>query len=153
MDHTGRASAPQTLLMSLDVDTGAWSTTVFGTVADCHTRPMIVIDRVARLVHMFATAPSTPGCIHAGTPGTIYEKTTSLDHPAFAPGRGTPVLRETSSADMNNATGTKQNVTPATGLVILASNDLTSRYWHADIPLTDTAPAGTEHQAAVPQGP
>jgi len=40
-------------------------------------------------------------------------------------------------------TGTKQNVTPATGLVILASNDDTRRYWHADIPLSATVPAAS----------
>jgi hypothetical protein len=40
-------------------------------------------------------------------------------------------------------TGTKQNVTPATGLVILASNDDTRRYWHADIPLSGEMPAAT----------
>ena len=143
MDHSGRGTAPQTLLLSLDVDTGAWSSTVYGTVADCHTRPMIVIDRVARVVHMFATAPSSPGCPHAGTPGTIYEKTTSLDRPVFAPGRGTPVVRDVASADMNDVTGTKQNVTPATGLVILAGDDATHRYWHADIPLVAPTPTPT----------
>jgi hypothetical protein len=32
-------------------------------------------------------------------------------------------------------TSSKQSVTGATGLVVLASNDVTKRYWHADVPL------------------
>jgi hypothetical protein len=31
---------------------------------------------------------------------------------------------------MNNATSTKQNVNSTTGLVVLASNDVTDEYWH-----------------------
>jgi len=32
-------------------------------------------------------------------------------------------------------TSTKQSVTSATGLVVMASNDSTQRYWHADLAL------------------
>ena len=37
--------------------------------------------------------------------------------------------------DLNNVTASKQSVTGATGLVLLASNDVTKRYWHADLTL------------------
>jgi hypothetical protein len=137
MDKMRSRNAPQTLLLRVDLDANSWTTAVFGTVADCHTRPMLVIDRVNRVAHMLATAPSAGGCPHSGTPGTIYEKTTSLDHLAFPPGRGTPVVRDVESADMNNVTSTKQTVTPDSGLVLLASDDASRRYWHADLSIPD----------------
>jgi PKD repeat protein len=113
---------------------------VFGTVADCHTRPQIVIDSSNRVLHMLATAPSSGGCPYTGSPGTIYAKTAPLNDLTFPPGRGTPVIRDAASANLNNVTATKQNVTAATGLVVLASNDATRRYWHADLALTAPRP-------------
>ena len=115
--------------------TGAWSATNVGTVADCHTRPLVMLDRVNARVHVFATAPTAAGCPFAGAPGTIYEKSAPLDDPVFPAGRGTPVIRDALSENMNNVTSTKQSVTAASGLVVLASNNATKRYWHADIPL------------------
>jgi PKD repeat protein len=136
LDSTGSQTAAQNMLLGLNVSTGAWQTAVFGTVADCHTRPMIVIDTTNKVLHMFATGPSSgTGCPGSGTPGTIYEKTTPLSTLAFPSGRGTPVIRDAAFAGMNNVTGTKQNVTAASRMVVLASNDDTSHYWHADISL------------------
>jgi hypothetical protein len=54
---------------------------------------------------------------------------------SFPLGRGTPVIRDAASPNLNNVTASKQNVTSATGLVVLASNDTTKRYWHADLTL------------------
>ena len=136
-DSTGVSTVAQTMLLGLNLKTGTWDSAIFGTVADCHTRPMIVIDNPNKVLHMFATAPSTTSsCPGSGTPGTIYEKTTPLTALSFPTGRGTPVIRDSASANMNNVTGTKQNVSAASGMVVLASNDATSRYWHADVALT-----------------
>ena len=140
LDVTGSQTAAQTLLLSLNVSSGAWESTMFGTIADCHTRPVIMIDTTNKVLHMFATAPTSRDCTGSGAPGTIYEKTTPLSKISFAPGRGTPVIRDAASAEMNDVTGTKQNITTSTGLVILASNDFTQRYWHADIPLAGATP-------------
>ena len=136
-------SSAQNLLLGLNRSTGTWEKAVFGTFADCHTRPMIVIDNTNKVLHMFASAPSTDGCPHTGTPGTIYEKTSSLDKLAFPAGRGTPIIHDADSAGMNNVTGTKQSVTKESGLVLLASNDETQRYWHADISLSGGNNPGT----------
>jgi len=95
-----------------------------------------MIDSTNQVLHMFATAPSSgTGCPGSGTPGTIYEKTTPLSQLSFPAGRGTPVIRDAASAEMNNVTGTKQNITSTTGMIVLASNDVTQQYWHADVPL------------------
>ena len=71
----------------------------------------------------------------AGRSTTIFEKTSPMNNISFPLGRGTPVIRDAASPNLNNVTASKQNATSATGLVVLASNDLTKRYWHADIAL------------------
>jgi PKD repeat protein len=76
---------------------------------------------------MFATA--------AESGGTIYEKTSPIDAISFPTGQGTPFIRDAASANMNNATSTKQSVNSRTGLVVLASNNSTKVYWHADLPI------------------
>lgn len=136
-DLTLNPDAAQTVLLDIDVAAAKITSIPFGTVNECHTRPVIVIDSQKRQIHYFATAPleEIGGCPHSGTPGAVYEKVTSLDHPSFAPGRGNVVVRDPNSDMVNNPTGTKQNVTAATGLVVLASNDATKRYWHNDLKL------------------
>jgi hypothetical protein len=62
-------------------------------------------------------------------------KSSSMGGIAFPDGRGTPVIRDTLSPNLNNVTTTKQSVSSATGMVVMASNDATQRYWHADLPL------------------
>lgn len=130
------SSDPQIRLLAFKPGTGSWSSTTFGTLADCHTRPIVMLDEENSEVHVFATGPSSStGCPFSGAPGTIYEKVAPMDNPVFSAGRGTPVIRDAANANMNNATSTKQSVNGRTGLVVLASNTSTSRYWHADLEL------------------
>jgi hypothetical protein len=133
-DAGGTTSAPQILVLARDPATGDWSSSVFGRISDCHTRPVLVIDSQHQVLHVFATAPDS-GCPFSGAAGTIFEKTSPLSSISFPAGRGTPVIRDAASPNLNNVTSSKQSVTDATGLVVLASNDVTKRYWHADIGL------------------
>jgi PKD repeat protein len=123
------ASAPEVSLLVRDPATGAWSSHVFGTVAECHNRPIVLIDGSSQLIHMFASAPS-PGQSCSTGGGTLYEKTAPLGAIDFAPGAGTPVIRDADSAAIHNVSSTKQTVTGTTGIVALAVNTLTSVYWH-----------------------
>jgi hypothetical protein len=134
MDETPSRSAPQILLLTRDPATGDWSSARFGRVSDCHTRPIVVLDSEHQMLYVFATAPNS-GCPYSGYPGTIFMKSSPMDNLSFEEGRGTPVIMDTASPNMNNATSTKQSVTSATGLVVLCSNDATQRYWHADLAL------------------
>src|SRR5690606_16541811 len=43
---------------------GQWSTHVFGTDADSHTRPILVVDSVNGRVHYFATSGQSGGAIY-----------------------------------------------------------------------------------------
>ncbi len=51
---------------------------------------------------------------------------------SFAAGRGTPVMRDSASPNLINVTATKQTVDSRSGVVLLASNDSTRRYWFSD---------------------
>ena len=141
------ASDPQIQLLSFKPGTGSgsWAVNTVGTVAECHTRPQLVLDEGHQTVHVFATAPSSTsgGCPAAGTPGTIYDKTAPMDAPSFAAGRGTPVIREAASPNMNDVTTTKQSITAASGVVVLASNEATRTYWHADLSAAPAVPVAS----------
>jgi hypothetical protein len=112
-------------LLSFRSTGGEWTTRVFGTKADNHTRPIVVLNEEKRRLYYFATWDQSGG--------VIYMKETSLDDPTFGSGRGTPVIDAT---DVNNATASKQPVSEATGLVVQASADSTDLYWHYWNPLT-----------------
>jgi hypothetical protein len=112
---------------------GAWSATPFGTVADSHTRPLVLLDEQHGVVHMFATCPQPPA--RSGqSGGDICQKSLWMGSP-FAPGIGTPVIRDAGSPDMNDVTSTKQSLSDATGMLVMASNTTTRTYWHAFLPL------------------
>lgn len=138
LDKMG-ASSPQVVVLGRAAD-GTWSRATFGTVGDCHTRPILMLDTTNNLVRVYATAPDS-GCPFPGSAGTIFEKTSPMSNLSFAPGRGTPVIRDAVSANMNNATSSKQSVDASTGVVVLASNDATKRYWFSDEALASSAPA------------
>lgn len=121
-----------THLLDRDPATGTWRSIPFGLKTDKHTRPIVVVDSQAQRVHVFATSGESGG--------SIYTKSAPLSNIAFPTGLGTPVLRDASSLDMNNATSTKQTVSAASGLLVLATNDSTRRYWTNVDPLGGTTP-------------
>jgi hypothetical protein len=61
---------------------------------------------------------------------TIYYKTTDMDAIALQSGLGIPFITSTSVNDINNPTGTKQAVTPDSGIVVIASSPGDLSYWH-----------------------
>lgn len=109
---------------------GNWSVVPVGTVADDHTRPIIMIDRTNEDLYWFATAPANGG--------DIYYKKAPLADLTFPAGRGQPFIDYT--AKLNNVTGAKEPVTAESGLVALATSDVTKRYVHAEMSLAGGAP-------------
>jgi len=107
--------------------TGAWARFTVATAADHWTRPLLLLDEQAHLVHVFATRPVVAG--------TIVEKTSPMDLVQFPTGIGTPVIRDAAGPAFNDATSTKQSVSGATGLVVLASNVKRNLYGHHHDPL------------------
>ncbi|MGH8899402.1 MAG: DUF7594 domain-containing protein [Egibacteraceae bacterium] len=129
---------PLTLLLEYDPAMNQWKSYTYGLKQDAHTRPIVMIDKSARQVYMFATAPESGG--------SIYVKSAPLANISFPPGKGTAVMTDGTGGaedDINNATSTKQSVDSSTGLVVLATNDTTQRYWHAYLPLAGGGGGGT----------
>jgi hypothetical protein len=121
------ANAPLVLLLVRNAAAG-WSMSTVWRIGDGDmTRPILLIDEANLVLHAFATS-STAG-------GTIREKTSPVNSISFATGLGTTFMKDAASNSLNNATSTKQNLTHATGLVLLASNDATGFYWHNYEPL------------------
>ena len=131
---------------------GTWHAATFGTMADGHTRPIVVLEDPGARVDVFATCPHPPATKGDGG-GDICEKSTSPDAITFSPGIGTPVMADAASPKLNDVTTTKQPVNSATGLVLLANNTTDNVYWHRRLELSTPAPPPvTASFAAVPEG-
>jgi PKD repeat protein len=122
------SSAPLIMLLTFTPATMSWTSTPVARVSDGHTRPIVMVDEEHAVAHVYMTGP-VPPATSGDSGGAIYEKAAPLSNLTFPLGLGTPVIQDASSPAMNNVTSTKQNVTSSTGLVILASNDSTDRYW------------------------
>ncbi len=118
--HTA-AAAPLIMLLVRDPSNGEWASHVHSSVQYDQTRPIVLIDETADVLHMFTT--DTGG-------GSVHRKTTPLSNISFSDGKGTVVMHDADAQNIDNATSTKQNLNSTTGLVVLASNSTTNRYWH-----------------------
>jgi hypothetical protein len=110
------------VLLSVFTPGAGWATYPVWRVSDGVTRPILFIDESNFVLHVFASS-STSG-------GRILEKTSPINSISFVVGTGTVFMKDGGSNSLNDATSTKQNLTSASGLVILASNDATGYYWH-----------------------
>jgi hypothetical protein len=126
-------------LLVRDPATGTWSQYPIGLVQDSQTRPIVLLDEQRQELHVFYTGPEPPSPSGDGG-GTIYEKTSPMGAIAFAPGPGSPVIRDATSPALNDVTSTKQDVDSGSGIVVLANNPVTDVYWHADIRLDGSTP-------------
>jgi PKD repeat protein len=146
------SSAPLIMVLVFDPAAGTWSSSVAGRVSDSHTRPIILIDDEQDVAHVVMTGPQPPNT-SGQNGGSIYEKTAPLGTMAFPVGVGTPIIRDADVPDMNDATSTKQNVNSTTGLVVLAGNDTSDRYWWHFDPLGGSPPAAEPPVAAFSATP
>src|SRR5437867_4158027 len=119
---------------------GAWhSTTVLRVSDGTPTRAQVAIDSSNRDLYVFAS--EGPCC----TGGAIFMKETRLDSIAFPTGPGTQIIQSSTDLKINNVNTPKEPVNAITGLLVLASDDSTHRYWHTFLPLdgTDVTPPET----------
>ena len=123
---------------------GGWTPYLVANGSSCCTRPIVELDESAGVLHVFQTGPSNSGCGGATTGsgqsgGSIYEKTSSTSSISFSTSQGTPVMCDATDSstfhDMNNASSTKQNINSSTGVVVIATNDTSDRYFHAHLTL------------------
>ena len=113
------ASEPLIVVLTRS-STGSWSQRTVWTKGNDLTRPLVLVDTSNGLLHAFA---STEGG------GKVYYKSATLTG-NFPTGLGTVVMSDDAQNDINNVTSGKGNVNSTTGIVVLASNQTTERYWH-----------------------
>ncbi|HEY3189855.1 MAG TPA: hypothetical protein VGJ70_20365, partial [Solirubrobacteraceae bacterium] len=105
---------------------GSWSPMyTVATVATVGTRGLVQLDELHRRVYVFYSP------FHA----SIYYKTTDMDRIALQDGLGIPLITSTAVRDINNPTGTKQPVTPESGIAVVASSPGDLSYWHNTLPI------------------
>jgi hypothetical protein len=119
----------QILVMIRGAD-GRWTSSEAGRVQDRHNRPILLVDPARRLMYVVAQSPTSGGMVSI--------KRASFDKPIFPPGTGDPLVSSTEDPAIANATSTKQDVSAATGLIVLASDESTGRYLHGAINLGST---------------
>ena len=124
---------PEVHLLALRLD-GTWTSHPVFTVAEGHTRAIVLIDSEHRRLHLFAAAPCCSG-------GVVYTKSSPLDNIRFEPGPGTAFIANGTHTHVNNPTSTKQNLDSSTGLLVLAGDDASKRYLHNYVSLATGPPA------------
>jgi hypothetical protein len=125
---------PQVVLLDRAAS-GAWTPRTFGTVADDHTRPIVLTDRLTGRLYVLATSPTSPNGAQ-----TIYMKTTSLASPSFAAGAGTAFMGAP-GFDVNDASSTKQDLGALPNGLVIAGD--ATHYWHNTIDLAHPGPTVT----------
>jgi len=125
-DVPGSAAEPVIVLLHRPPQ-GGWSASEVWKVADQATRPICLLDEASGTVYVLAQ-------VVAGSPDGIYYKAAGLSlAPTFPTGLGTRLI--TGSGKPNDVTSTKQNLSPTTGLVAIASTAGSDSYWHAKMTL------------------
>jgi hypothetical protein len=144
-DKGGAAGQPLIVLYTIRPDLSFVSATVW-TVADDVTRAIVVLDGTNGRVHVFGATPCCSG-------GVIVRKEASVETPVFPSGIGTVFLRSSLDTKINNPTSTKQTVTSATGLLVVAGDDGTRYYLHNSlvVPAAPTpTPTATSTSTSTP---
>jgi hypothetical protein len=135
---TNALNDPLELFSSFDGSN--WSTVTAAKVADDVTRAQIALDMQHNIAHVFLSGPCCNG-------GVVFHKQTSLTpgRIGFQAGRGEPFIQSAANVNINNPSTTKQPVSNATGIVVIASDDHSKRYAHntLDLSLADTTPPDT----------
>ncbi|WP_225753255.1 Ig-like domain-containing protein [Actinotalea sp. Marseille-Q4924] len=127
---------------------GTWDRdNVYGRAGENHTRAIVLLDDENDDAHVLAAAPCCSG-------GVVYHKKVSFQALAngnpFANGLGAPFISSSLDTAINNPTSTKQTLSSATGLVVLAGDDGSHMYLHNKL---DLAGASTVPDTTLLSGP
>ena len=114
------------LVLVLRRTAGGWSNHVVSTVDDGWTRPVLAIDAAGTAYVIGRRA------------GSIVVKSAPVDSLKFDPGPGTVVMN-IQSASLTDPTVASQLVDPVCGILVLASDERSRRYWHGEIALDGPA--------------
>lgn len=115
-------TGPDEIRLLVRSPAGTWTGHTVAEAAAGWSRPIVVLDEQARRIHAFATLPILRG--------DIVEKVSPLDAIGFGPGWGVPVIRESGEPSLNDATSVKRSVNAQSGVLVVASDQASRRYWH-----------------------
>jgi hypothetical protein len=135
---------PLIRVLKRDPQTGVWTNGVFGRRVEQHTRAIAVFDSETDSIYVFA------GTENAAL-GNVYYKSAHLSTLDFPTGIGRVFLQGFAGDDRaNNPTCTKQAVTSATGMLVLASDDIgpVRYYFHNYLALGGNARPVARNDAA-----
>lgn len=124
---------------------GTWSSHLVSQVRDRATGAIVMVDDDARMFYVAATSPSRGG--------EILYKRSPIDSVVFETGRGDKLVSSPADPDIKYASSTKQGLTKASGLVVLAADDSTGRYLHSLVDLGGGLPAVDPTDPSRPDRP
>ena len=103
--------------------TGTWSVHLVATVGDCVSRPQIVLNEELDAAWVLLTSPNGGGAIHIkSAPLSGPDALVFRDGADTTSQPGIPFIRSATETRIDDATTTKQSLTSASGLVVLANN-------------------------------
>lgn len=106
---------------------GSWETHTVTTVTVKGTRPVLVLDPVADKANVFLTDPT----LASEGQQSIMRRQAPLDTLNFGTASvGTPFIQSAADVTLNDSTSTKQNVTQASGILVVATDIPNRRYLH-----------------------
>ncbi len=126
----GEPATDPSLVVLQRSGSGTWTHAVAAQVGDKLTRPQIALDGTNSRLYIVMSTESG---------GTVYYKSSPFGSLSFSSGRGSTFIAAPGGR-INNASTTKQTVTAATGLVVLASDDVAHRYYHGELSLGTSPP-------------
>jgi hypothetical protein len=88
------------------------------------SRPLLLIDAEHSELYVFAMVEDD------NDHRAIYYKKTPIANINFSTDIGVPFIKSATDTNINDPTSTKQNLNSITGLVVLASDEVTTHYFH-----------------------
>jgi hypothetical protein len=88
------------------------------------SRPLLLIDAEHRELYVFAMVEDDDD--HRA----IYYKKTPIANINFSTDMGVPFIKSATDTNINDPSSTKQNLNSTTGLVVFASDEVTTHYFH-----------------------
>ncbi len=122
------SSTPRIFALKRDAN-GTWTNYVVANGSEKYTRPIVILDEENRELYVFA-----------GSNGTIRMKKTGLSNINFPSGAGNVFIQSPGKVDINDPTASKQNVNSTTGLLLLASDEISLNYFHNYLSLPSSGP-------------
>jgi hypothetical protein len=128
---------------------GTWTIHVVGIKSENHTRAVLALAPETDMAHVLAT------CAIEGR-NRIFRKSTRLSTLVFPSGRGELFIDSPADLKVGNVSTSKHNVSSATGLLAIASDQDTRHYLHnfyATLPTTSVETRGVGADAPMTLGP